>query len=91
MRDEPDARKEIAEMEPVARLCDAELERIGLSTEDRLWIHSGSDVKPTKELFEKWLAELRGLPTGMGAVAYCAYRGFDYIEMKASLGPFPSG
>jgi hypothetical protein len=63
-------------------LCEAELDRLGISREDQNWIHAGSGVSPTKEGYEGWLTELRALPTGMGVAAYCAYLGFDYVEMK---------
>ena len=41
-----------------------------------------TDGLPTRERCETWISELRGLPTAMGAVAYCAHLGFDYAEMK---------
>ena len=72
-------------------LCEAELDRLGISPEDQNWIHAGSGgTSPTKEGYEGWLTKLRALPTGMGAAAYCAYLGFDYVEMKRATA-LPNG
>jgi len=63
----------------------AELRRIGVSAEDQLWIHAGSDKRPTAALYQEWLERLRALPTDLGVEAYCASLGFDYESMKREL------
>ena len=66
-------------------LVAAELRRIGVSDEDQLWIHAGSDKRPTAALYQEWIDELRALPTDLGVEAYCAWLGFDYESMKREL------
>ena len=83
---EPEERRRFEELDELARLCNAELERIGLTPEDRAWIHAGWDHAPTRATYEKWLADLHRLPTGMGAPAYCAYLGFDYEQIRRQIG-----
>jgi len=63
----------------------AELRRIGVSDEDQLWIHAGSDKRPTAALYQEWIDELRALPTDLGVEAYCAWLGFNYESMKREL------
>ena len=66
-------------------LVEAELDRIGVSRDDQGWIHAGTNERPTRVRAEAWLAHLRGLPSGMGVVAYCAHLGFDYADWKQKL------
>ena len=63
----------------------AELRRIGVSEEDQLWIHAGSDKRPTATLYQEWLGQLRALPSNLGVESYCAWLGFDYESMKREL------
>ena len=72
-------------------LIDAELRRIGVSEADQEWIHAGSDQRPTENMFVAHLDMLRGLPTGLGGVAYCAHLGFDYAPAKRDLFDFDPG
>ena len=66
-------------------LVAAELRRIGVSEENQLWIHAGSDKRPTAALYQAWIDDLRKLPTSYGVEAYCAWLGFDYHSRKREL------
>lgn len=76
---------ELALLKRYSPLIDAELRRIGVSEADQEWIHAGSDRRPTENMFATHLDMLRGLPTGLGVVAYCAHLGFDYETTKRDI------
>ena len=72
-------------------LIDAELRRIGVSQADQDWIHARSDRRPTETMLATHLDMLRRLPTGLGAVGYCAHLGFDYEATKRDVFGFDPG
>lgn len=71
-----------AEAELVARympLIDAEKRRIGFTAEDFRYLGSGGPI--TQERFETRLAELRQIPSGIGAIGYYARYGVDWAAL----------
>ena len=80
-----DERRLLEEFEPQ---CEAELTRLGLSSEEREWIFAGtgSDTRPTRAAYEAMLAAFRALPDGMGVEKFCAeVFGFDYFQSRRSV------
>ena len=61
-------------------LIDAELRRIGFTDDDFSRLGSGGDV--TRAGVEAHLAELREIPSGIGAAAYYARIGIDLEALK---------
>jgi hypothetical protein len=74
------------ESELIARylpLIDAELRRIGFTADDFRYLGSGGQLTP--ERFEATLAELRQIPSGIGAIAYYARYGVDLATIKRDV------
>ena len=61
-------------------LVNAELRRIGFTDDDFRYLGSGGEI--TRERFERNLAELREIPSGIGAIAYYARYGVDFAALK---------
>ena len=59
---------------------DAELVRIGFTEDDFRYLGSGGEL--TREALDAHLAELRAIPTGVGANAYFARYGVDFARLK---------
>ena len=64
-------------------LVDAELQRIGFTEDDFLYLGSGG--KFTRAALEAHLAELREIPSGIGATAYYARVGVDFAAIKREV------
>jgi len=58
----------------------AELQRIGFTEDDFRYLGSGGDV--TRDGLETQLAELRNIPSDIGAQAYFARYGVDFAAVK---------
>ena len=62
-------------------MVNAELLRIGFTEDDFRYLGSGGG-KLTRQRFEDSLAELRTIPSGIGANAYFARYGVDFAAIK---------
>lgn len=61
-------------------LVNAELQRIGFTDDDFRYLGSGGEF--TRASLEAHLAELRKIPSGIGAIAYYARSGVDFAAIK---------
>jgi len=61
-------------------LVNAELQRIGFTEDDFRYLGSGGEF--TRAGLEAHLAELRDIPSGIGAIAYYARYGVDFAAIK---------
>lgn len=61
-------------------LVNAELQRIGFTEDDFRYVGSGGEF--TRAGLEAHLAELREIPSGIGAIAYYAQYGVDFTAFK---------
>jgi mRNA interferase HicA len=64
-------------------LLTAELQRIGFTDDDLRYLGSGGELSQAR--FEAELAELRGIPSGIGAEAYFARVGVDFAAIKREV------
>ena len=64
-------------------LVNAELQRIGFTEDDFGYLGSGGEV--TRVAMEAHLAELREIPSGIGAIAYYARIGVDFAAIKREV------
>ena len=58
----------------------AELRRIGFTDEDFAYLGSGGEL--TRDALEAQLADLRSIPSHIGAIAYFARLGVDLAALK---------
>ena len=61
-------------------LVNAELQRTGFTADDLRYLGSGGEF--TRAALEAHLADLRAVPSGIGAVAYYARHGVDFAAIK---------
>lgn len=71
-------------------LVNAELQRIGFTEDDLRYLGSGGQGEVTRADLEAHLAELREIPSGIGAVAYYARYGVDFAAIKREADERPS-
>lgn len=64
-------------------LIDAEMRRIGFTDEDLSYLGSGGTL--TQELCEKHLADLRQIPSHIGAIAYYAKYSVDFAAIERDV------
>jgi hypothetical protein len=64
-------------------LIDAELRRIGFTDDDFRYLGFGGAL--TRERMDAHLAELRQIPTRIGAIAYYARYGVDFAALKREV------
>jgi hypothetical protein len=64
-------------------LVNAELQRIGFTEDDFRYFGSGGEFTPAG--LEAHLAELREIPSGIGAIAYYARYGVDFAAIKRDV------
>jgi outer membrane protease len=64
-------------------LVNAELQRIGFTEDDFSYLGSGGEF--TRTGLEAHLAELRDIPSGIGAIAYYARYGVDFAAIKRQV------
>ena len=70
-------------------LVNAELQRIGFTEDDFRYLGSGGNF--TRAGLEAHLAELRAIPSGIGANAYYAQYGVDFAALKRDADERASG
>lgn len=68
-------------------LVNAELQRIGFTEDDLGYLGSGGEF--TRAALEAHLAELRAIPSGIGAIAYYARYGVDFAAIKREANQRP--
>ena len=61
----------------------AEYERIGMAAEMERYFTGSGDSPITQANCEKWLRDLRAIPSGIGFDAYCARVGMDPRAIRA--------
>lgn len=61
-------------------VVNAELQRIGFTEDDLRYLGSGGEL--TRDGLEAQLAELRQIPSNIGANAYFAHYGIDFAAVK---------
>lgn len=61
-------------------LINAEFQRIGFTEDDFRYLGSGGEL--TRARLEAHLAELREIPSGIGAIAYFVRYGVDFAALK---------
>ena len=76
-------RPQLALLKRYMPLMIAEYERIGMAAEMERYFTGSGDTPITEANCEKWLSDLRAIPSGIGFEAYCALVGMDAKEIRA--------